>query len=121
MEQVELVDVNPLYANARHPDGRESTVAVRDLAPCPDTQNQNQNVAVPDVTKSPELSNITKSAELPNVTKSLELPNVYYSPELLDTELSHTHNDNLDTGCTMPSVIRRSTRVSRSAKRYGWD
>ncbi|XP_076033006.1 uncharacterized protein LOC143020468 [Oratosquilla oratoria] len=33
VDQVELLDVNPTYANIRHQDGRESTVSVRDLAP----------------------------------------------------------------------------------------
>ena len=35
MDQVELRDVNPMYANVRYMDGRESTVSLRDLAPCP--------------------------------------------------------------------------------------
>ena len=35
VDQVELRDVNPMYANVRYMDGRESTVSLRDLAPCP--------------------------------------------------------------------------------------
>ena len=37
VDQIELVDVNPMYANIRYQDGRESTVSVRDLARCPET------------------------------------------------------------------------------------
>ena len=33
--QLELRDVNPIYANVRYMDGRDSTVSLRDLAPCP--------------------------------------------------------------------------------------
>ena len=33
VEEVDLVEANPLYAFVRHPDGRESTVSLRDLAP----------------------------------------------------------------------------------------
>ena len=35
VDQVELQRVNPTYANVRCMDGRESTVSLRDLAPCP--------------------------------------------------------------------------------------
>lgn len=38
VDEVELIDSNPIYANIGHPDGRESTVSVRDLAPCPEGQ-----------------------------------------------------------------------------------
>ncbi|XP_066979054.1 uncharacterized protein [Macrobrachium rosenbergii] len=34
---VELVDVNPMYASVKYPDGRESTVSIRDLAPSPES------------------------------------------------------------------------------------
>ena len=35
MDQVELRDVNPMYANVRYKDRWESTVSLRVLAPCP--------------------------------------------------------------------------------------
>ncbi len=34
LEEVELIESNPEYAYVRHPDGRESTVSLRHLAPC---------------------------------------------------------------------------------------
>lgn len=33
-DEVELIDCNPTYAAVKYPDGRESNVSVRDLAPC---------------------------------------------------------------------------------------
>ena len=41
VEEVELLQANPQYAFIRFHDGRESTVSLRDLAPCPrpDTSN----------------------------------------------------------------------------------
>ena len=33
VDEVELLDSNPLYAHIQHPDGRASTVSVRHLAP----------------------------------------------------------------------------------------
>ena len=35
VDEVELTDINPTYAHIRYPDGRESTVSLRDLSPCP--------------------------------------------------------------------------------------
>ena len=40
VDQVELIDVNPMFANIRYPDGRESSVALKDLAPCPSAGDQ---------------------------------------------------------------------------------
>ncbi|XP_068235600.1 uncharacterized protein [Palaemon carinicauda] len=34
-EEVQLMDANSMYANVKYPDGRESTVSTRDLAPSP--------------------------------------------------------------------------------------
>ena len=34
VEEVELLEANPSYAHIRHRDGRETTVSLRDLAPC---------------------------------------------------------------------------------------
>ena len=35
VDEVELMEANPNFAHIRFPDGRESTVSVTDLAPCP--------------------------------------------------------------------------------------
>ena len=34
VEEVELIESNPEYAYVRYPDGKESTVSMRHLAPC---------------------------------------------------------------------------------------
>ena len=39
VEKVELVHVNPSYAFVRYNDGRESSVSLRDLAPCPEVED----------------------------------------------------------------------------------
>ena len=38
MDQVELLNSNLTYGNLEYPSGRESTVSVCDLAPCPETE-----------------------------------------------------------------------------------
>ena len=36
VDEVHLMDINPSYAHIRYPDGRESTVSIKDLSACPD-------------------------------------------------------------------------------------
>ena len=38
VDQVKLLNSNLTYASIKYPSGRESTVSVRDLAPCPETE-----------------------------------------------------------------------------------
>lgn len=96
-DQVELVDVNPVYANINYPDGRESTVSIRDLARSPESpttsvhQNETQN------------------------DNTVEYPD---SPKIQD---AHSHNNHDSYVPTEPTELRRSTRVSRAPDRYGWD
>ena len=42
VDKVELIDANPTFASIRYPDGRESTVSLHDLAPCPPDLTQNR-------------------------------------------------------------------------------
>ena len=43
VDEVELTSANPSYANIKHRDGRESTVSLGDLAPCPHESNSTNN------------------------------------------------------------------------------
>ena len=38
VDQVELLNSNPTYANIKYPRGREANVTVRDLSPCLETE-----------------------------------------------------------------------------------
>ena len=39
VDKVELTDVNPIDAHICYPDGRESTVSLKDLSPCPSSHD----------------------------------------------------------------------------------
>ena len=39
VDEVELTDVNSTYAHIRYPDGRQSTVSLKDLSHCPPTHD----------------------------------------------------------------------------------
>ena len=40
MERAELVDVNPTYANIRYPNGRETSISLKDSAPYPSSTSE---------------------------------------------------------------------------------
>ena len=46
VEEVELTHFNPAYAHIRNKDGRESLVSLSDLAPCPRTVSNSENLAL---------------------------------------------------------------------------
>jgi len=46
VEEVELFEANPMYANVRRKDGREQNVSLCDLAPCPSGE-QSDSATVP--------------------------------------------------------------------------
>ena len=52
VDEIELLEANPQYANIRHPDGRDSSVSLRDLAPCGDNEDISSS------TEEPERANI---------------------------------------------------------------
>jgi hypothetical protein len=94
VDQVELRDVNPMYANVRYMDGRESTVFLRDLAPCP---------SVPmDATKYSQAD----PSETVEANASILTPDAHPDPE----------------PCSPTPVreTRRSTREVKPPSRYGW-
>ena len=51
VDKIELLHANPSYAHIRLPDGRESTVSIRDLAP---VESLNHEVQILDLMKTAE-------------------------------------------------------------------
>ena len=113
VDEVELLEANPQYAQIRLPDGRESTVALRHLAPIGnDKLNDNSENSVPPTLDpmptqtSPELvlSDPAPSSpdheEMPSLVQSLEEPQVSQpSPEVVKkTPFVRTSTYNLRSG-----------------------
>ncbi|KAG1690732.1 hypothetical protein GQR58_007598 [Nymphon striatum] len=105
MNQVDLLEANPTFANIRYPNGRESTVSVRDLDQCPGTtttceeqdvvQNRNDEV-------------------LPQNEASTSVE-TNYPPTSTPTEQATTENQDE----TQPSAPRRTSRnTTQSACTY---
>ena len=102
VDEVELTSVNPAYAHIRYPDGRESTVSLKDLSPCP-------------------------SPPCPSPEYNLSSPssvNIHSDSQRVDyTRLSSPPTDTDQTPLThLPSYVaveleRRSSRISKQPER----
>ena len=95
VDPVELLDANPTYAHIRYPDGRESTVSLRDLAPCPRTSIDRAEAVEPD--GEHEHDHVEKADA------------IHQSPDFTSAFPE----------ASSPAV-RRSTRVSKVPDRYEW-
>ncbi|XP_042232861.1 uncharacterized protein LOC121873374 [Homarus americanus] len=100
VDEVELLEANPTYAHIKYPDGRESSVSLRDLAPC---------------SSGTLFLDISAGSTSPSV-----------EPETLDNGEEVAEEG--DTGTTLlnPSImqelpLRRSTRQRREPQRYGYN
>ena len=91
VDEVDLTDITPSYAHIRHRDGRESTVALRDLAPCPSVQE-------------------VESADIPP-DENFELNNDENPPDVV-------HNNPEEPPAQ--NFVRRSVRVTKAPDRLGY-
>ena len=104
VEKVELIHTNPSYAFIKYPDGRESSVSLRDLAPCPaDHQPEVINITENDITRT----NDEHSGALPD---SSVVPSDQPTPV---TPGEPTQIDNSETVTPSPIEFRCSSRVSK--------
>ena len=113
VEEVELIEANPQYAHVRHPNGRETTVSIRHLAPRGDdyrefnserninTQNFVQNSTTPDV-----LENDCETADITN-------DNVNENEQIIAETPPNTRSDESEA----TPILRRSVRIRRPPDR----
>ena len=104
-----MVEANPSFAHVRYPDGRETTVALKDLAPCstvtessPDDEQYNQESTVSVDTLIPSPSPPQPVVFNPSTTSPPSTPGPSTPP----------------ASPTTPP-LRRSTRQRRPPDRYG--
>ena len=114
VRKVELTEANPSFARVRFPDGRESTVSLKDLAPYPALADAH------DSDKSIDNSSLEESSsELDKSTVS-NADNVIVSDCNVDSRSESPVKDLHKTPSNSPSV-RRSTRANKGVPppRYG--
>ena len=102
VEEVELLEANPSYAHIRHHNGRETTVSLRDLAPC----------AEPIVKHS-----IENRQSVPQVEQLVKVNQAENSScdERIKNDGTAKNNEYLEQN-TMP--LQRSTREKKAPDRY---
>ncbi len=106
VDEVLLTDVNPTYAHIRYPDGRESTVSLKDLAPCP--------ILHPELTpcQSNEQS-ITVNAN--DILHSP--PDDTHAPCVEQSSVNSTPTPTSESDIAPQPELRRSTRTIRAPDR----
>lgn len=126
VEEVDLESATPHYAHIRYPDGRQSTVSTKDLAPTPRDPNP---VHVPCSRRPPELPvhvpvTPTSDESTTNQDSGRTIPNTNYpTPD-------NKESTGIKDGCTAETLLpptptrveplRRSTRVRKPPDRLGY-
>ena len=119
VDEVELLEANPPYANIRHPDGRDSTVSLRDLAPC------GNNEDISSSTEEPERANIENTSPSsddnperetvsePVYTPSTTIPSLANQKESVTVDFKHS----IESSVENPPSLRRSKRAHKPPDR----
>ena len=100
VDQVELLQANPQFAYVRYPDGRETTVSIRHLAPAGES-TEGERLDRPD--------NVPASVDEPRLTP-IEVPASVDEPRLAPIEVPAEQSDG-------DYQLRRSERVRRTPVR----
>ena len=119
VDEVELIHINPTYANVRYCNGCEATVSIRDLAPNP--QSAVDNALQSNEIHKDKSQEYADNAELPEVSCDSE-STVNDAVELPDNE--STINDIANSPAHKINVgPRRSARNNKGVPppRYGID
>ena len=134
-DEIEVINVNPTYAHIRYQNGREATVSLRDLAPCPQepldnsttegSQKINSEVPInePNTTVSPDYADI----DLPLSKAPINEPNSIVSPDNAYIDLPSSLSNpavtpsNKHDNSNFETAPRRSNRINLGVPplRYG--
>ena len=111
VDEVELIHANPSYAFIRHPDGRESSVSLRDLAPCPSGKTGTDTI-------EPSSSSVENddhpNPSLPAVPETTE--QLCFNDQEISEELNKTVNSK---GNESDRAVRKSPRNRKKPERFG--
>ena len=109
--KVELLEANPNYAHIRHPDGRESTVSLRDVAPYVPAEEVHIQSSTP-VTDGESPSLDIHTPDPPHLVETVHEMPVVPVPEV--------HQEPLAVDIQPPAgvtEVRRSTRIRKEPDR----
>ena len=103
VDEVELTSVNPAYAHIRYPDGRESTVSLKDLSPCPSPPCPSPEYNLP----------LPSSVNIPSDSQRVDYTRLSSPP----TDTDQTSLTDLPSHVTEQLHLRRSSRISKQPER----
>ena len=101
VDEVDLLEANPQYAYVRLPDGRETTVSVKHLAPSGKDQNSNVSEGMEEAGEGEEPALQSDEREEPATNSDPDV--LEQTPHVCDT--------------LQPEALRRSTRASKPPDR----
>ena len=96
VDEAELTDVNPNYAHIRYPDGRESTVPLKDIPHCP------------------------PSHDLHTPASPVCDTDIFQQQHIENDNEPHTNSDPSCVSDETLGNMRRSGRVRKVPDRYGY-
>ena len=105
VDKVELLEVNPQYAYIRYPDGRETAVPIKQLAP--PGRNSNELNSTPEIIDQ-DISNI--SSEKPSDIIPVENVTLEMTPEPAPKP---SPTNNIEPIIESPRLPRRSSRICK--------
>ena len=110
VDEVELLEANPNYAHIRHTDGRESTVSLRDIAPCSQPASQS------DADKDAPPNRIPETVPINNPPLNAENLNC---PQPVPPVIANKNPTNVGPAPASPEIVapRKSQRVRRPPDR----
>lgn len=115
VEEVELLECNPDYAHVRYPDGRETTVSVRHLAPRgTESQGHSEQASRPD--QSHDQDEDESLPEPPEEAAQSTLDLTPPSPPGMNTPRSPDQNPTSPSSPTVRPESETTTEVRRSTR-----
>ena len=122
VDEVELINANPSYANIRYSDGRETSVSISDLSPCPRKPCQNEADFSKNLEDNDESSSLPQQSLNTSSDSSLtKTPALDSEPSYRDIMTLNQNNDTLNPGQNLNKSPRRSSRSTKGVPpvRYG--
>ena len=116
VDEVELTNVNPAYAHIRYQDGRESTVSLKDLSPCPVPPQQVGTPGPPQVA-TPAQQVVTPIPNTPVTREDI----THIDNGDTATEGANAPQINNDTAPDIHNFVRRSVRETRPPLRLTYE
>ena len=114
VDEVELINANPSYANIRYSDGRETNVSICDLSPCPRKPRQNEADFLTISEDNDESSSLPQHSLNTSSNSSLTTTSALDSePSYRDVMTLNQNNDTLNPVQNLNKFPRRSSRLTK--------